>query len=284
MSILKNAIDSIQVGVEDFETEDDRRNVSAARNILAGLLLLYKEKLCRLSPDHDKELLIRKNIRPKLNEAGQLVFEGVGKFTVDVPSIKELFKVLKVNVDWNRFDEINALRNDLEHYFTSKDSDVVREIVSKSFLLIRDFLSTELDEDPQNLIGQDCWAVLLNVADVYAAEEAACNETINKVDWKYETVHEALEYLRCPVCHSSLIQASDEDDSYPKINLHCKSCNHDFQFTDVVEECIEESLYGEVYVAQSQGGEPPYGTCNECNKNTFVFSEGCCVACDYLIS
>jgi hypothetical protein len=49
MSILQNAIDSIQVGVEDYNLEDDRRNASAIRNIFAGILLLYKERLCELS-------------------------------------------------------------------------------------------------------------------------------------------------------------------------------------------------------------------------------------------
>ena len=155
--------------------------------------------------------------------------------------------------------------------------------MSKSFLLIRDFLSNELNEEPQDLIGEDCWSALLNVTDVYEAEEMACNETIEKIDWKYESVKEALEYVRCPACHSSLIQASDEDDLYPTINLHCKSCNNDFCFSDVVEECIEESLYREAYLAQKEGGEPPYGNCNECDKNTFVISESCCVACDYEI-
>jgi hypothetical protein len=46
MSILQNAIDSIQVGVEDYNQEDERRNASAIRNIFAGILLLYKERLC----------------------------------------------------------------------------------------------------------------------------------------------------------------------------------------------------------------------------------------------
>lgn len=68
MSLLNNAVDSIQVGVEDFDMGDDRRNSSAIRNIFAGILLLYKEKLCRLSPEHDKELLIKKKIRPVINE------------------------------------------------------------------------------------------------------------------------------------------------------------------------------------------------------------------------
>ncbi|WP_442497347.1 hypothetical protein [Methylobacter sp. sgz302048] len=281
MSILQNAIDSIQIGIEDYETKDNRRSVSAVRNISAGLLLLYKEKLCRLSPDHDKELLIRKDIRPIIGKTGQLTFIGHGKSTVDVQSIQNRFESLGVKVDWKRFKEINVLRNNLEHYYSSESPDAIREIISKSFLLIRDFVSSELDEEPQDLIGQECWSALLNVAEVYDAEVKACNETLNKIDWKYESVKEALVELRCPLCNSPLIQALSEDDSYPKINLHCKTCNHDFCFSDVVEKCIEESLYGDAYIAATQGGEPPYDYCLECNQNTFVISESCCVACDY---
>ncbi|MGP5543107.1 hypothetical protein ACTXMH_11170, partial [Psychrobacter celer] len=140
MSILQNAIDSIQIGVEDFESDDDRRSVSAVRNITAGILLLYKEKLCRLSPPDNKELLIKQNIRPVQNVKGEITFEGKGNKTVDVQSIKERFKSLNITTgDWGRFGEISRLRNDLEHYYTSKSPDAVREIVAKSFLLIRDF-------------------------------------------------------------------------------------------------------------------------------------------------
>jgi len=62
MSLLQNAIDSIQVGVEDYRMDDDRRYLSAVRNICAGILLLYKEKLKRLSPLYDKEVLIKQSI------------------------------------------------------------------------------------------------------------------------------------------------------------------------------------------------------------------------------
>ena len=55
MSIIQNAIDSIQIGIEDYESADDRRSVSAVRNISAGILLLYKEKLCQLSPEDNND-------------------------------------------------------------------------------------------------------------------------------------------------------------------------------------------------------------------------------------
>lgn len=281
MSIIQNAIDSIQIGIEDYEDGDDRRSVSAVRNISAGILLLYKEKLCQLSPNDNKELLIKQNIRPIQNDTGEIIFEGKGHKTVDVQSIKERFKSLKVTVDWNRFDEINKLRNDLEHYFTAESPDAVREIVAKSFLLIRDFITDYLDEDPQELLGDVAWAVLLDVSDVYSAEEKFCLESIGSIDWRYDSVKDALKYLRCTQCHSSLIQALDEGDCYPTINLRCKSCNFDFCFDDVIEQCMDDSLSGEAHIAIKDGGESPYDDCLECDQSTFIHSEGCCVACGY---
>ena len=91
MSIIQNAIDSIQIGIEDYENGDDRRSVSAVRNISAGILLLYKEKLCQLSPEDNKELFIKQNISPIQNNNGDIIFEGKGRKTVDVQSIKERF-------------------------------------------------------------------------------------------------------------------------------------------------------------------------------------------------
>lgn len=281
MSILKNAIESIQVGIEDFESEDDRRNVSAVRNIAAGILLLYKEQLCRLSPPHDKELLIKKNITPFHSDDGTIIFKGKGNKTVDVYSIKERFSSLGVNVDWVRFEKINNLRNNLEHYYSQESPDAVREIISKSFLLIRDFISNVLDENPQELIGENGWDTLLNIAEVYAAEERSCQESLNKIDWKYSSIIDALEYLNCPECHSSLIQAQSDDEVYPSIGLTCKSCGTNFQFDDVIGQCVDDSLSGEAYIAIKDGGEPPYDTCPECDKPTFVLEEGCCLSCGY---
>lgn len=280
MSILQNAIDSIQIGVEDFSNKDERRSISAIRNIAAGLLLLFKEKLCELSPEHDKELLIKRDIEPGVGADGQLAFIGKNKKTVDVFQIKERLTSLKVDVDWKRLEEITSLRNDIEHYYAKKSPDAVREVVAKSFLLIRDFIVDELYQSPQELLGDDCWKVLLTTSEVYLAEESVCKESITKIDWKYSTIDNALSYLRCPVCASSLIEAPYEDDVYPTVNLHCKSCNHDFTFDDVVEECVDELLSADAYRRVKDGGEPPFGTCPQCAKETFVHEEGCCVACE----
>lgn len=280
MSLLKNALESIQVGVEDFNSDDDRRSVSAMRNIAAGLLLLFKAKLCELSPASDSELLIKKDLAPGVDESGKLILVGKGRKTVDVAQIRERLSSMNVKVDWKRVEEITSLRNEAEHYYVKVSTDAVREVVAKSFLLIRDFLQDALKQDPQDLLGRECWQALLNTSEVYLAEEKACHDSLNKIDWKYPTVQDALVHLRCPTCGSGLVEAPYSDDTYPTINLLCKSCSVDFSFSDIVENCIDELLSAEAYKNIKDGGDPPYGTCQQCSKATFVHAEACCVACE----
>ena len=60
MSILQNAIDSIVMGLEDYQSEDKKRMLSCVRNLYAGMLLLFKYKLVELSPEGSNEILIKK--------------------------------------------------------------------------------------------------------------------------------------------------------------------------------------------------------------------------------
>jgi hypothetical protein len=117
-TILKNAVTSIQLGIEDYLSADERRSLSAVRNLTAGLLLLFKEKLRRLSPADSGEALIKKVLRPTMGADGSLRMQGHGKKTVDVQEIKERFQSLGVNVDFKRVDRIIDLRNEIEHDMT----------------------------------------------------------------------------------------------------------------------------------------------------------------------
>jgi hypothetical protein len=49
----------------------------------------------------------------------------------------------------------------------------------------------------------------------------------------------------------------------------------------VLEECITEELSTEAHLAAMDGGDDPYTDCPECSLSTYVFSEECCVACEY---
>lgn len=281
MSLLVNAIESIQVGVEDYLMDDSRRYLSAIRNICAGILLLYKEKLCQLSPSHDKEILIKKDIRPRLDDEGNVIFTGEGKKTVDVQEIRNRFDGLGIKVDWKKFEELNRLRNEVEHYYTDKSPDAIREIVARSFILIRDFISEHLKEEPYNLLGNECWQALLNTADVYAAEKEACSVSLKKINWKYQTLQTAVEKIRCPACHSSLIKTESEEEFEASTALTCSSCGENFDFDGIAEQCLSDSLAGEIYTSVKEGDEVPLGNCPACHHRTYLVFEKHCVLCEY---
>ena len=83
-TLLSNAVQSIQIGIEDYENRsDDRRILSAIRNIQAGILLLCKEKLRAMSPAGSNEAFIRVKIVPVLQPDGRVSFIGQGEKTLD---------------------------------------------------------------------------------------------------------------------------------------------------------------------------------------------------------
>jgi len=45
--LFENMVQSIQLGVEDYQVNDPKRASSAVRNFHAGVLLLFKEVLVR---------------------------------------------------------------------------------------------------------------------------------------------------------------------------------------------------------------------------------------------
>lgn len=283
MSIYRNAIDSIQVGVEDFRIGTQQRNISAVRNIIAGLLLLYKEKLCRLSPPEHPELLIKKKAKRSVYEHGTIAYlplDRPHKNTVNISDIQQRFKDFNLKIDWKRFDNVVLLRNDIEHYFTEESKDSITEIIASSFVLINDFVRNHLDEDPQEVFGQEVWETLIEAKDVFDAEKNICMESLGQAEWEYGIVQENLEYIRCEECGSSLV-LYDEEGEYPDIGLRCRQCDHTFEFSSIVEEFISKVLWYDNYVMFAEGGEPPTGTCPGCGMETYILEEARCVNCGY---
>lgn len=294
MSLLKNAIDSIQVGVEDYlMEEDERRYLSAVRNICAGILLLYKEKLKRLSPEHDKEVLIKQSIKPICDDKGNISFVGDGDKTVDVHTIEKRFKSLNIKYDWTRFKDLNKLRNNIEHYYnTDKSPSAVREVIVKSFLIIQDFINQYLKEEPFDLLGEECWQTLLETAEVYKAEEKNCRQSWDNLGFKSSVLEHIVENIRCPVCHSNLIKAQDKSNFFP--SLSCSSCSNSFEVNDVVEDncssyddAEDEDSFAHCSDCSSLSSVVKLGEkwiCFSCHKIHNDNDVGCCEYCNTFIA
>lgn len=282
MSIYKNAIDSIQIGVEDSQSKDRRRVISSVRHISAGILLLYKERLRELSPAYDQELLIKNDLRPEINEHNTVVFRSFGKKTVDVNSIKTRFKSLGIGVEWKRFDRVNEIRNNLEHYYTDEPADKVREVISDAFVLITEFIQSELERDPKVELGNECWSTMLKVKEVYDNALSLCQESWLNVDLKYDIVKECIHEIACRTCDSSLVKVLDEGGAdYPEIDLECDSCGEEFVLEKVIPDLIASHFSYDMYRSHKDGDVPPYLNCPECDCGTFVIEEDCCVLCGY---
>lgn len=279
-TILKNAVQSIQIGVEDYKSSDPRRVLSATRNITAGVLLLFKEKLRQLSPSDSDEVLIKQRIQPEFDANGGVVFKGDGKKTVDVQQIEERFKSLGIDADWKNFKKIVDIRNNIEHYHTKESTGAIKELVAGSFLIIRDFVLKQLDCEPVELLGVETWSVLLDVAEVYEKELKECQEATEEVDWGSEAMAGMSTHLRCPKCQSALVKPLELDvRSAHAIEFSCSSCGHVAEVADMAEDALAEHFSWEIYMSVKDAEAPPLGPCPECGRETFVRQEDMCAAC-----
>lgn len=279
MSILQNAIDSIVLGLEDYESSDHRRLISCTRNIFAGILLLFKHKLSVLSPKDSDEVLIKQQVLPQQNSNGKIVWKGKGKKTVDVYKIEQRFKSLNVKTHWNRVDRIKNFRNNIEHYHSDLSKDAIRDLISDSFIVIRDFLSNELYMDPKEALGIDPWNTLVSVSEVYQKEKEACNDEIDKMDWDSEFLGEALKEIKCEACGSGLITIKKIETQREYTVLLCKSCHSEYDYEAIVEEAIKKYFSFEVYLSFTDGNTIPIHSCPECSNETYVYSEEQCLYC-----
>ncbi len=279
-TLLSNAIQSIQIGIEDFESDDPRRVLSSVRNVSAGVLLLFKEKLRELSSENTDEVLLKQKIKPKL-EDGVVKFIGSGKKTVDVHHIQERLSSLDISVDWKRVHKIIKVRNNVEHYYLTENETRVKELISESFVVIQDFIKNHLNEEPIELLGEESWSVLLNTAEVYNNEKKQCKELMDEVDWKSDTLSSCIHNLRCPECQSELIKP--EDTKMGDIvfsSFQCMSCNNDFSLDEkVISNLLNEHLEYETYYAVKGGDDAPVDTCHECGHDSFILSEDKCAIC-----
>ncbi|HEV2575458.1 MAG TPA: hypothetical protein VGU72_27235 [Beijerinckiaceae bacterium] len=282
MTLFTNAIETIQIGVEDLLRNDERRVLSAVRNVHAGVLLLCKEKLRRLSPDD--EILLAQRFEPQPNDKGEVSIEAVGRNTVGVDDIKKRFKAFDVPLDWKRFDGMADIRHHMEHSYFKGSRERARQVVADALLVIRQLLVDALREDPLKTLGSDCWTALLENADLFEAELQACRVTLERVDWDTEAAARAIPDFICPSCRSALLRQRDPNNkSQQKVALTCTACGEDAELGPVLSLAFEETFGAESHMAVKDGGEPPITTCPECSEETFVVEEARCASCDFVL-
>ena len=280
MSILKNAIDSIAVGLEDYSSPDQRRVISCTRNVFAGILLLFKHKLSLLSAPGSDEALIKQRVLPVIDESAHIEWKGKGSKTVDVQGIKERFESLNIDVDWRRIEKINSFRNDIEHYFSNLKHEAIRSLISDSFVIINDFIRKHLNEDPKELLGDAAWGVLIEVNEVYEKEKAECLATLQSLEFFDDEIFNAFERYSCDECGSGLIVPSVCGGEATGAEYTCKSCGKTLPYEEMVSEAVTDYFSHEVYLSHTDGGDSPLADCPECG-GVYLYAQGVCASCGH---
>lgn len=86
-ALFDNALESIQMGIEDYALDKPARSLSAVRNFYAGLLLLAKEALARQAPMADLDEVIGARFKPVPDGAGGVAMVLDGQQTIDFVTI-----------------------------------------------------------------------------------------------------------------------------------------------------------------------------------------------------
>lgn len=290
-----NALTSICLGIEDFQRSklakdqggDPARALSAVRNLFAGILLLFKYKIAVSVDDPDEAYVLIFNppeVLPQADGNGGIEWKPVGKFkptTIDVATIKKRFEGFGIEVNWLTIDKLQDCRNHLEHLHPANTMGEVANFVAELFPVLRDFILTQLNEQPAELLGT-AWPVLLAHHNFFIDTIAACEAA-----WANAGVPEMmqpwLERCKCENCGSSLLRPGQDD-----MEENASVENQDDTFKYVCMACGYSDLIGPLMVKElndandydpRDGGEANVEDCNTCGRSTFVISEQYCLWC-----
>ena len=278
MDLLTNAIESIQVGVEDYQHGTRPRLLSAVRNIHAGILLLFKDTLREVSPTDSNDALMMAIIAPsRSGTINKVTFVGVGHKTATVRQIKERFIALGIKADWERFDRISRIRNEIEHLFPKLDQKGLQRLISDAFIVVSNFVRDELNLNPSHVLGEPTWHSMLEVNEVYERESRECEELIAKIAWKSIVLKAGVQKMACPKCASGLLEPFDGSES--GVSIECRSCGANFPPDAYEWWAVMTELETEEFEAAKLGRERLYSDCPECGNRAYVIEEKQCAWC-----
>ena len=294
--ILKNAISSLRLGLEDYiasETDPDRR-LSSIRNIYASLLLFLKEGLLRYSPNDSKEVLLKASIIPFRNPDGEIRFIGYGQNTVNVHDIQKRYRHLGIQINWEPLDKIRKERNNVEHYYSTTKIELVQSVICDASTFIIEILKKVLDIDPISMLGP-IWKQMTAIADIYALMKRRCNETLEVLKNYHLMSDRAVSLIQefsCPDFNSKLyylFTGTDEPSDnitikisdLAKCNLVCYACHSNINIVEAFEDYADE-MY-ELSLKDFRGGYSPIvQECPNCGNRTFIdsYNMNYCIFCD----
>jgi hypothetical protein len=281
-TLFDNAVQSIQLGIEDYEANDPKRALSAVRNFYAGTLLLAKESLIRKVPKADPSLVLGAKLKSAPDGKGGIVTKADGHRTIDFSDIARKFKEFNIPVDHAALNDLNRIRNDIEHLYTTVSRETVLEAIGKAFPVVVDLFKL-LRVDPLNALGQG-WKTMLNVREVYERELKECRKSFKAVKWRSASMTAAQP--TCPKCDSDLVEnKKPKETRQDYVEASCRACGQRSAFGDLIVASLLQHFADDRYMAIKDGGYDPLHHCPECGLEAYVLDadENGCAVCDFIL-
>lgn len=267
-SLYQNAIESIQLGLEDYKSNDRRRPLSAVRNLYAGLLLLAKEVLVRAAPHTDENVVLAASLKIIPDGEGGIVVEAKGTKTIDFHTITDRLNDFGVRIDAASLKALSKIRNDIEHGYSQETQRAVQEAIASVFPVVES-LFRHLKVNPVVELGHT-WAELEEVKAVFNKELAECDASMENILWEPSDYLEGLP-RHCRQCSSRLVQQIDLDnDSYQAAEFICRVCGSESDAENLFTNSINEIYASENYRRAKDGEDRIVGLCPECGVEAYV--------------
>jgi hypothetical protein len=268
--LFNNAVESIRLGVQDFEADDPRRALSAVRNFYAGLLLLAKEVLVRAAPDAEESEIIARCYKPVPDGSGSVKYVAGSRRTIDLTTIGRRFKDFGLSIDHGALKNLSDIRNDIEHHYPKEPDKTMRRAIAETFPVAA-ILFRQAGEDPRTIL-RESWETMLEIRTVYEDELKVCRATFDKIEWRSGILEETP--IVCPECQSNLVAQNDPDNSdFQCAESHCRSCDSKISAEALVECAVAAHMEWECYVASTDGDIAPIQNCPECGLITYVLGD-----------
>jgi len=265
--IFDNAVTSITLGIEDFETGTDGRMLSAARNYYAGLLLLAKECLVNAAPEADAMDIVGAKFKPMPDGDGGVEHVVQGYTTVDLAQLQTRFKDFDLPWPNVNIKQLQQFRNNLEHYHLKEPASALGEAIASSFPMIVDFFQI-LEADPQEHLA-DVWDTIIAERNTFEKVQAACLASLEGVKWPAPV--DGIDKMSCPSCQSSLVgQADATNTDHENIQGKCFQCGAEIGRETLMGLVVKASYEMDDYLMAKDGLNPAITDCPECGSDIYV--------------